>query len=776
MARYAGYEVVGAVEDTDLIKVKDLSDKTSGTKGSTKYASVSTVVGNATLANYDQTTRELGKAITPSDTRYPPGDIRRYGAVDGGADSTQAIQQAVDSTHNVYIPYGSFRVDGQVTLNQEVHVICEQGVYGSPTSWYYTDSYPTPPNKISVPVNNYCRLYKDNASQDTPFFNIGWREVLILGYPALCVKDKTSYTSNAINYTPGTANAWGYNGQPSIWGGQIEVYGVGNRTTIGNEGEGMTVVGIDWEGDGVQGYGYVSGQDIKIRCVNVKRAFDDPGVASGRNQWGNSLHISMRVDGAKQACRIKTLSGNWIDGIVQSRDQIHPNETGEAMCYIGTGSNYIDVKPWDLGSGAYSSPGNPADGQYRHAKFLENRGSGNTVISTISTAVRSNIGSMLRPNALGPLNAPRGMIPWLSRNSGLTNSGMVMAAFYDGLWCLEDRYTVTVSQYKGTDYPLDDVAVSDIVFSNKSGSTINITSALGELPTLVVKEKFTVSGHSEHFNNVKMTVTAVIANGYTVTAGGPGGGHSPNPKDAAAEAVTVELKHDAYTTNSATGGITVSTDHTLTRPETIFQLHGLYATFKANAQAVTDEDVIEIRATGISGVRMTELYTSLNSNGAFRQQQIITKTSGGDITDNVLINCASEADENPQDLNYFGLVGGAPYELIIRFIANRDSSKTGTFMGIHAMSENPESYSGYYVSKQGNQSVLNGFRVAGHLRLPTYTTARLEDATDSANTASYKTEGTVVFNTDTNKPVYATGSTDNSTWVDATGSTAHTPV
>ena len=58
----------------------------------------------------------------------------------------------------------------------------------------------------------------------------------------------------------------------------------------------------------------------------------------------------------------------------------------------------------------------------------------------------------------------------------------------------------------------------------------------------------------------------------------------------------------------------------------------------------------------------------------------------------------------------------------------------------------------------------------------TETTTNLEDVTATVNTSDRKVEGLMVFNETTNKPVWSVGASDNSVWVDATGSTAHTPV
>ena len=55
------------------------------------------------------------------------------------------------------------------------------------------------------------------------------------------------------------------------------------------------------------------------------------------------------------------------------------------------------------------------------------------------------------------------------------------------------------------------------------------------------------------------------------------------------------------------------------------------------------------------------------------------------------------------------------------------------------------------------------------------TTANLISLSSDVNTTG-KFAGREVFNTSTSKPVYAVGSAPASVWVDATGTTEHTPV
>ena len=58
----------------------------------------------------------------------------------------------------------------------------------------------------------------------------------------------------------------------------------------------------------------------------------------------------------------------------------------------------------------------------------------------------------------------------------------------------------------------------------------------------------------------------------------------------------------------------------------------------------------------------------------------------------------------------------------------------------------------------------------------TSTTSALADITNSINTNADKVAGTMVYNTDTDNPVWAVGGANGDIWVDGVGATAHTPV
>lgn len=71
---------------------------------------------------------------------------------------------------------------------------------------------------------------------------------------------------------------------------------------------------------------------------------------------------------------------------------------------------------------------------------------------------------------------------------------------------------------------------------------------------------------------------------------------------------------------------------------------------------------------------------------------------------------------------------------------------------------------------------LKDFIVRGYIQPRTATDAELNDVTDSVNTDAGKVQGSMVYNSTTDNPVYSTGSLDASIWVDGAGTTVNTPV
>jgi parallel beta-helix repeat protein len=79
------------------------------------------VSGSVTQASigaalYPRTAAEIASGVVPTSYIYPPGDVRRYGATgDGSTDDTLAINNALLSNSDVYVPDGTYMIDADGT-------------------------------------------------------------------------------------------------------------------------------------------------------------------------------------------------------------------------------------------------------------------------------------------------------------------------------------------------------------------------------------------------------------------------------------------------------------------------------------------------------------------------------------------------------------------------------------------------------------------------------------------------------------------------------------
>lgn len=69
-----------------------------------------------------RTTAETSASVTPSDYSYEPGDVRRYGATDGGSNSTTAFSNAELANNEIYIPEGTWNIDTLATTKAGLRI------------------------------------------------------------------------------------------------------------------------------------------------------------------------------------------------------------------------------------------------------------------------------------------------------------------------------------------------------------------------------------------------------------------------------------------------------------------------------------------------------------------------------------------------------------------------------------------------------------------------------------------------------------------------------
>lgn len=88
-------------------------------------ALTSSLIGT-TLNSLLRTAGEIAAGVTPTDYAYPPGDVRRYGAVlNGVTDDTTALQNALLCDHRVFIPNGTAKITSTLELDDSTTIVFE---------------------------------------------------------------------------------------------------------------------------------------------------------------------------------------------------------------------------------------------------------------------------------------------------------------------------------------------------------------------------------------------------------------------------------------------------------------------------------------------------------------------------------------------------------------------------------------------------------------------------------------------------------------------------
>jgi hypothetical protein len=108
------------------LKRRDLS-KILLASSATSVLAMRNVVAQACNAPcYTSTAAEIAAGVTPTNTAYPQGDVRRYGADPTGvADSTIAIQDALNVGQAVYIASGQYVISASLTNS-----VANRRIYG----------------------------------------------------------------------------------------------------------------------------------------------------------------------------------------------------------------------------------------------------------------------------------------------------------------------------------------------------------------------------------------------------------------------------------------------------------------------------------------------------------------------------------------------------------------------------------------------------------------------------------------------------------------------
>jgi len=109
----------------------------NATTGAPEYAAqlsgstLSSSLIGTTLDSLKRTAAEISAGVTPVNYAYPPGDVRRYGAIgDGISDDTAAIQAALNCQREIYLPAGTYKVTSSLQFKGDGQVLYGDGRYG----------------------------------------------------------------------------------------------------------------------------------------------------------------------------------------------------------------------------------------------------------------------------------------------------------------------------------------------------------------------------------------------------------------------------------------------------------------------------------------------------------------------------------------------------------------------------------------------------------------------------------------------------------------------
>jgi hypothetical protein len=105
---------------------RDLSKILLASSAASVLATRSAQAQTCTAPCYARTAAEVAASVTPTNLAYQQGDVRRYGAdPTGAADSTTAIQSALNVGQAVYLPAGNYAISAALT-----NAVAKRRIYG----------------------------------------------------------------------------------------------------------------------------------------------------------------------------------------------------------------------------------------------------------------------------------------------------------------------------------------------------------------------------------------------------------------------------------------------------------------------------------------------------------------------------------------------------------------------------------------------------------------------------------------------------------------------
>lgn len=266
------------------VTVTDASDVEIYTQDyATTALAVSDIDGIAGEALWPRTAEEISASITPSNYGYPPGDVKRYGAVgDGANDDSQAILEAMTVAHSTG--------RGTIYLSKGEYVISSTVSPGSAAAW----------ESLSIIGESAKIRVVDGATAFDYVFYVNSTTNMDFSISGVEI-DCNVLCANGIyvdvrNANPSTLTA---SGTCRI---DAKVYDVRKASTITASANGILVIGA-FE------FGYITGSvDLVDRVNHASAGNECKGIAVSDIPEGALWHISARVN------NVQTPTTSDLDG------------------------------------------------------------------------------------------------------------------------------------------------------------------------------------------------------------------------------------------------------------------------------------------------------------------------------------------------------------------------------------------------------------------------------------------------------------------------------
>lgn len=417
-------------------------------KSGAGYFTNGTLVGNDTYLEVNEYHKLFDHSIVfEGDWKSVRVTPQNFGAITNHSndvfanDCSSAIQAALDSPFDVYIPAGFYYTPNTLNVRKAKSILMVGGDTDDPftSADNYTGDY------------NHTRFYSDQAN-----------DLLKIQASNVYIQKGVFDTSKMQGLNP-VAIRYDISGN-RIFGGEIDCTFVGDRHTLPNEGAGTIAVLFDQTN--VTSFGFATFINIKgfFRCV--KHPILVEAVQNPHGTYINTINFTGKCDGIKQI-RFESGAASTIKGESQSRHVLHSSEKDMPIIYIGSaGTITVDWFAWDLNSDE------DTNGYWKNNRFIENNSTGTQLMGR--SFHRFNLNDKIITNAPFASNAiVRDSKRFIITKNNRKGFNDPVISKLDNQLAFVDKYgSLSIKAFKGTGYDFDE-NLNETVLSETTDIVIN---------------------------------------------------------------------------------------------------------------------------------------------------------------------------------------------------------------------------------------------------------------------------------------------------------------